>query len=68
MVKHFDKEVRARSNDETFNAYVQTTLDYADKELTTEQFRVKLTKLFQGIPSVLELLPVFFSEIGESSQ
>lgn len=36
MVKHFDKEVKVRTTVETFDAYVQTTLDYADKELTTE--------------------------------
>lgn len=48
--------------------YIMTTLKFARKEIEVDEYRNQLTSLFKGYPTVLELLPIFFSEIDEAPQ
>lgn len=67
IINHFHEQVRSDTTTKTYDAYVQATIDYTHKELTTESFRQRLTSLFKDYPGILELLPVFFSEIDETA-
>ena len=64
-MRRFDEEVKDKTSNEVYDAYIQIVLENYHNNISNQEFKEKLGELLQGYPTLLELLPVFFSEIDE---